>query len=219
MATNNTSICSSYDHIVKMVMIGDAGVGKSSLLLRFSEGIYDPSYISTIGVDFHISTLEHNGKVVKAHIWDTAGQERFKTITRNYYRGADAIIICFDTTDRDSFQNVQNWLTEVNKNCSDDKRERLSLLLVGTKADLVVKKAVSCQEATQFAEAHGLTYVQTSAKNNQAVDDTFQTLVADIVDKREKYNTITQTEKKTVHLDATRVPTKKRGCFQFLFGK
>ena len=95
-----------YDYLFKLLIIGDSGVGKSCLLLRFADGTYTDSYISTIGVDFKIHTVNLDGKIIKLQIWDTAGQERFRTITSSYYRGAHGIIVVYDVTDQDTFSKL-----------------------------------------------------------------------------------------------------------------
>merc|ERR1711869_194809 len=100
-----------YDYLFKLLLIGDSGVGKSCLLLRFADDTYTETYISTIGVDFKIRTIEIEGKVIKLQIWDTAGQERFRTITSSYSRGAHGIIVVYDITDEDSFTAVARWIT------------------------------------------------------------------------------------------------------------
>merc|ERR1711898_6342 len=100
-----------YDYLFKLLLIGDSGVGKSCLLLRFADDTYSESYISTIGVDFKIRTIEHDGKRIKLQIWDTAGQERFRTITSSYYRGAHGIIVVYDVTELDTFHAVERWMT------------------------------------------------------------------------------------------------------------
>ncbi|XP_073950862.1 ras-related protein ORAB-1-like [Choristoneura fumiferana] len=136
-----------YDYLFKLLLIGDSGVGKSCLLLRFADDTYTESYISTIGVDFKIRTVELDGKTIKLQIWDTAGQERFRTITSSYYRGAHGIIIVYDCTDQDSFSNVKQWLEEIDRYACDN----VNKLLVGNKCDLTTKKVnVSKNVAHQF---------------------------------------------------------------------
>ncbi|AAZ12860.1 Ras-related protein Rab1A [Trypanosoma equiperdum] len=158
-----------YDHLFKLLLIGDSGVGKSCLLLRFADDSYTESYISTIGVDFKIRTLDIDGKVIKLQIWDTAGQERFRTITSSYYRGAHGIIIVYDTTDMESFNNVKTWLSEIDKFAS----ENVNKLLVGNKCDLVTKKAVDTQMAQEFADSLGIPFLETSAKESSNVETAF----------------------------------------------
>ena len=104
---------SEYDYLFKLLLIGDSGVGKSCLLLRFADDTYTESYISTIGVDFKIRTIELDGKTIKLQIWDTAGQERFRTLTSSYYRGCHGIILVFDVNERSSFDNLKQWLDEL----------------------------------------------------------------------------------------------------------
>lgn len=151
-------------------------MGKSCLLLRFADDTYTESYISTIGVDFKIRTVELDGKVIKLQIWDTAGQERFRTITSSYYRGAHGIIVVYDVTEADSFSNVKQWLGEIDKYAN----ESVNKLLVGNKCDLVNKRVVDYQTAKSFADEIGIPFLETSAKNATNVEQAFMTMAAEI---------------------------------------
>ncbi|KAL6769909.1 FAP353 [Auxenochlorella protothecoides x Auxenochlorella symbiontica] len=165
-----------YDYLFKLLLIGDSGVGKSCLLLRFADDTYTESYISTIGVDFKIRTVELDSKVIKLQIWDTAGQERFRTITSSYYRGAHGIIVVFDVTDSESFDNVKQWLNEIDRYAN----ENVNKLLVGNKVDLVGKRAVDYETAKAFADEIGVPYIETSAKAATNVEQAFMTMAGEI---------------------------------------
>merc|ERR1719235_2879323 len=165
-----------YDYLFKLLLIGDSGVGKSCLLLRFADDTYTESYISTIGVDFKIRTLDLDGKTCKLQIWDTAGQERFRTITSSYYRGAMGIVIVYDVTDKESFNNVKHWMQEIDKYAS----ENVNKLLIGNKCDLSSKKVVSYDEAKELADSLNVQFMETSAKNAHNVEQAFQTMAREI---------------------------------------
>eukprot|EP00161_Ancyromonas_sigmoides_P001205 TRINITY_DN10988_c0_g2_i1.p1 TRINITY_DN10988_c0_g2~~TRINITY_DN10988_c0_g2_i1.p1 ORF type:complete len:227 (+),score=97.54 TRINITY_DN10988_c0_g2_i1:65-682(+) len=165
-----------YDYLFKLLLIGDSGVGKSCLLLRFADDTYTESYISTIGVDFKIRTIELDGKTIKLQIWDTAGQERFRTITSSYYRGAHGIIVVYDVTDQESFNNVKQWLHEIDRYAC----ENVNKLLVGNKCDLVAKKVVDAAVAKEFADQLGIQFLETSAKAAQNVEEAFLTMASQI---------------------------------------
>ncbi|KAD2392879.1 hypothetical protein E3N88_39856 [Mikania micrantha] len=165
-----------YDYLFKLLLIGDSGVGKSCLLLRFADDSYLDSYISTIGVDFKIRTVDQDGKTIKLQIWDTAGQERFRTITSSYYRGAHGIIIVYDVTDMESFNNVKQWLSEIDRYAS----ENVNKLLVGNKCDLTDSRAVSYDTAKEFADEIGIPFMETSAKDATNVEQAFMAMCADI---------------------------------------
>jgi len=165
-----------YDYLFKLLLIGDSGVGKSCLLLRFADDTYTESYISTIGVDFKIRTIELEGKTIKLQIWDTAGQERFRTITSSYYRGAHGIIVVYDVTDQVSFNNVKQWLQEIDRYAC----ENVNKLLVGNKCDLTTKKVVDYNAAKEFADSLGIPFLETSAKNSTNVESAFLTMAGEI---------------------------------------
>lgn len=156
-----------YDYLFKLLLIGDSGVGKSSILIRFTDDSYSEAFISTIGVDFKIKSIELDGKHIKLQLWDTAGQERFRTITSSYYRGAHGIIIVFDLTDLESFENIQQWLLEINKY----SYKNICKILVGNKSDLINKRIVN--EGKSYADSLNIPYIETSAKNADNIDSLF----------------------------------------------
>lgn len=160
-----------YDYIFKLLLIGDSGVGKSSLLLRFADAQYSDSYLATIGVDFKIRTVEVEDHLVKLQVWDTAGQERFRTITSSYYRGAHGFIIVYDVTDVDSFQNVTRWMREIEHYANANMQH--CIMLIANKCDLHTKKAVSSAEGREMAERIGAPFLECSAKLDTNVDEAF----------------------------------------------
>jgi Ras-related protein Rab-1A len=166
-----------YDYLFKLLLIGNSSVGKSSLLFRFVENVWDDSFVPTIGVDFKLKTLEVNGKKVKLQIWDTAGQERFKNITSSYYRGGNGVLVVYDITDRESFENLTSWLIEIEKNAN----KNVYKLLIGNKCDLEDKRKVSIQEGKDFAESNGMKFIETSAKDNTKVQEAFELLTTEIM--------------------------------------
>ena len=170
------SLTQDFDYLFKFLLIGNSAVGKSSLLLRFSDNIFNESFLPTIGVDFKIRTIDLGGKTAKLQIWDTAGQERFKTITATYYKGAHGIILVYDITDKQSFRDIDNWLGEVEKHAS----ENVVKMLVGNKCDLESQRQVTYQEGKELADSLGLKFLETSAKDKVNVDQSYLTLVKEI---------------------------------------
>ena len=165
-----------YDCLFKLLLIGDSGVGKSCLLLRFADNTYNDSYISTIGVDFKIRNITLDDKKVKLQIWDTAGQERFRTISSSYYRGVHGIALVYDVTDPESFNNINQWVEEVKRYAS----EHVKCILVGAKSDLKITQKVDYATAKEYADSMGWPFFETSAKNDVNVTEMFTALAAKI---------------------------------------
>lgn len=171
-----TSRNASYDFLIKLLLIGDSGVGKSCLLLRFSDDSFTPSFITTIGIDFKIKTIDLDGKRIKLQIWDTAGQERFRTITTAYYRGAMGILLVYDVTDDQSFQNIRNWIRNIEQHAADN----VNKILVGNKADMESEKDVDYARGQALATEYDIKFFETSAKTNQNVVEAFEAIACDI---------------------------------------
>ncbi|KAJ0547398.1 putative small GTP-binding protein [Helianthus anomalus] len=185
-----------YDYLIKLLLIGDSGVGKSCLLLRFSDGSFTTSFITTIGIDFKIRTIELDGKRIKLQIWDTAGQERFRTITTAYYRGAMGILLVYDVTDESSFNNIRNWIRNIEQHASDN----VNKILVGNKADMdESKRAVPTAKGQALADEYGIKFFETSAKTNLNVEQVFFSIATDI--KQRLAETDTKAEPSTIKIN------------------
>ncbi|RZF47397.1 hypothetical protein LSTR_LSTR009136 [Laodelphax striatellus] len=199
-----------YDYLFKLLLIGDSGVGKSCLLLRFADDTYTESYISTIGVDFKIRTIDLDGKTIKLQIWDTAGQERFRTITSSYYRGAHGIIVVYDCTDQESFNNLKQWLEEIDRYACDN----VNKLLVGNKSDQTNKKVVDYTQAKEYADNPGIPFLETSAKNATNVEQAFMTMAAEIKNRVGPPSSAADTANKVRINQASSSPIEstKSGC-------
>ncbi|CAI9786165.1 unnamed protein product [Fraxinus pennsylvanica] len=197
-----------YDYLFKLLLIGDSSVGKSCLLLRFADDSYDDSYISTIGVDFKIRTIELDGKTIKLQIWDTAGQERFRTITSSYYRGAHGIIIVYDVTEIESFNNVKQWLNEIDRYANDS----VCKLLVGNKCDLVENKVVDTQTAKAFADELGIPFLETSAKDAINVEQAFLTMAGEIKKRMGSQPSANKKSTNTVQIKGQPIEQKSNCC-------
>jgi len=190
----SASVFKEADFLVKTIVIGDSGVGKSALLRRFTNDEFVASHITTIGVDFEIRTLDVEGKLVKLQIWDTAGQDRFRNIVSSYYRGAHAILVVFDVTDPVSFEHISFWLGEVKKYAN----EQAQILLVANKTDLVRQRVISGQKIQELASALGVSFIETSAKSSSNVGTCFLTIANQFITSRSL---------SVAHEDGRRVPT------------
>ena len=192
-----------YDFLFKILLIGDSGVGKTCILMRFSDNSYDSSFITTIGVDFKIRTIEMDGKRIKLQLWDTAGQERFQSITQGYYRGAKGIMMVYDVTDEISFSNIRSWSRRI----EHYSNPLVSKILIGNKVDLEDKRVVSRERGQALANEFQIGFFETSAKSNIQIEPAFMQLARIIYAKESA--ALKKTEITLVHEPA---PAKKC-CF------
>jgi len=174
-----------YDFLIKLLALGDSGVGKTSLLFNFTDGEFNAGFIATVGIDFREKRVTYTSKTgeknqVHLQLWDTAGQERFRSLTTAFYRDAMGFLLVFDLCSEQSFLNTRNWLTQLETHayCSTP-----DIVLCGNKADLEDKRQVSTERAKQFALEHGLPYFETSAATGENVGESVNHLL-DLVMKR-----------------------------------
>ncbi|ESO08175.1 hypothetical protein HELRODRAFT_75117 [Helobdella robusta] len=172
----------TYDYLFKLLLIGDSGVGKTCVLFRFSEDAFNSTFISTIGIDFKIRTIELDGKKIKLQIWDTAGQERFRTITTAYYRGAMGIMLVYDITNEKSFANIKNWIRNIEEHATSDVEK----MILANKCDMVERRQVTKEQGQALALENGVKFMETSAKASINVEEAFITLARDIKIKMDK---------------------------------
>ncbi|WVR06004.1 hypothetical protein IAU60_003032 [Kwoniella sp. DSM 27419] len=163
---------------LKLLLIGDSSVGKSSLLLRFTddEFLSDEETAATIGVDFKVKSIELDGSKYKLSIWDTAGQERFRTLTSSYYRGAQGVILVYDVSSRQSFDELLKWFKEIDTYCG----EGVVKIIVGNKVDKEFSRQVPKHEGQAFANRMNALFVECSAKTRLGVPEAFEELVRQV---------------------------------------
>eukprot|EP01125_Pyxidicula_operculata_P021792 TRINITY_DN8644_c0_g1_i1.p1 TRINITY_DN8644_c0_g1~~TRINITY_DN8644_c0_g1_i1.p1 ORF type:complete len:211 (+),score=48.61 TRINITY_DN8644_c0_g1_i1:301-933(+) len=170
----------AYDYLFKIVLVGDSGVGKSNLLSRFTKGEFYEETKSTIGVEFAVKSVQLHSKTVKAQIWDTAGQERYRAITSAYYRSAVGAMLVYDIVQKETFDNIERWLTELRQHADPN----IVIMLVGNKSDMRHVREVPTEKAEQFCKENGLSFVETSAKDNENVEFAFEKLITQIFQER-----------------------------------
>jgi Ras-related protein Rab-11A len=165
-----------YDHLFKVVLVGDSAVGKSNLLSRFTRDEFTLDCKSTIGVEFATKTVMVDDKHIKAQIWDTAGQERYRAITSTYYRGAVGALMVYDITNAETFKNLDKWLNEVKEHAPT----HVIVMLVGNKLDLDFRRQVTKDEAVAYSKANSLSFIETSALDSTNVKKAFEKIIGEI---------------------------------------
>ena len=159
----------NFDYLLKYIIIGDAAVGKSNLLLRYAHGQFKEEYQLTIGVEFGAKNIKINNKVFRIQIWDTAGQENFRSITRAYYKNSCCALVVYDISCRESFEHISNWIED----CKNQSPKTIFMCLVGNKCDLNEKRQVSIEEGRELAEKNNIMFFETSAKDGINVEEIF----------------------------------------------
>ena len=170
------------DEKIQLIMIGESDVGKTSLIRRYTKNLFNINHLETTGVEFNSKNEKINNKIIKVKIWDTAGQEIFHSLTKNFYRKADGIIIVFDVTNRESFDKVHDWVKSVYDN-TDTYRE-IQIILVGNKIDLELNRQISTEEGIKLSEYFEIPYFEASAKNSNGVRDFMVKIILDVINNK-----------------------------------
>ena len=165
---------------MKILLLGDSGVGKSCIVLRYTDNTFSQNLMSSIGVDFKLKNIEIDNKTIKLQIWDTAGMEKFRTLTTSYYKGAHAFLIIFDITMRDSFEHIRNWMADIDKFA----KPGVLRVLVGNKCDLENERVVNENEAKEIALKYGINYIETSAKEKTNIESLFIDTIKNLLSKQ-----------------------------------
>ena len=190
----------------KILTLGETTVGKTSLLNKFTENTFSKTQFATIGIDFKLKKININGKTIELKIWDTAGQERYRNLTKQYYKGADGILLIFDLTKKETFLKINDWIDQLNSHFNQDE---ISIILIGNKKDLSDRE-ISYEEGNQRGKELNILYFETSAKTGENVNEAFNSLTNEILKKKgiflERNNSLQINQKKFLQ------KTSKKSC-------
>ena len=215
MSNDSIEQSSKYEYLFKIILIGNSGVGKSSIMQRYMKQTFNSNYKITIGVDFLMKSLKINDEIVKLQVWDTAGQEKYRSMTSSYYRGAHVALIVFDLTSHTSFEALPLWIENFYKNGPEQK----NTILIGNKKDLVEERQVTQEEAELFSQTNNMIYFETSAKEGNNIDYVFNYTAEKLLefyksnDQEIKRQLDPNTQKQINNFQSIRIEeTNKRKC-------
>ena len=204
----------NYDKTCQILLIGDSSVGKTSLIQRYANGIFKEEYLATVGLDFYTKQEAINNINVLVRLWDTAGQERFKSLTPNYFKNAEGVIITYDITSSQSFENLKFWINSIKTNLGE-KNIIIPIIIVGNKLDMEDMRDITREEAEKFAKENKYKYFETSAKTGEGVDDAIRDLVNQVLEKSEQFEE-ERNERKSMKINSDQpvdnVKKKEKGC-------
>ena len=173
----DSSIEEDFDEKIKLMIIGDSNVGKSSILKQYCKNEFFEKYITTIGIDFQIKYIYLKNKKIQLQIWDTAGQERYRVVTKNYFNTSDGFIIVYDITNRESFNNINNWIEQITTLAGKD----VKCIIFGNKNDLINQRQVQKEEGKELAKKYKFNFFETSAKSGNNVEEGFKNITIDVM--------------------------------------
>ena len=172
----------TYDEKIQIILVGESGVGKTSLIRRYTNNIFNSNHLETIGIEFYNKEEKINNKIIQIKFWDTAGQEIFHSLTKNFYRKADGIIIVYDITNKESFERVQDWIKSVYDNTKTYKE--IQMIIVGNKIDLEEMREVRKEDGLKIGKYYEIDFFEASAKNAEGVNNFMIKIIGDILNNK-----------------------------------
>ena len=201
----------NYDKTCQILLIGDSSVGKTSLIQRYANGIFKEEYLATVGLDYYTKQEMINNINVLVKLWDTAGQERFKALTPNYFRNAEGVVLAYDVTNSESFENLKFWINSIKSNLGE-KNIFIPIIIIGNKIDMEDMRDITKEDASKFAKENNYKYFETSAKTGEGVDEAIRDLVNQVLANSDK-NEAVKGERKSVKIEDNKENNqKKKGC-------
>lgn len=198
----------NYDEKCQLLIIGDSTVGKTSILSRYTEGSFSPNYLATVGIDFFTKDEVFNGKIVRIKIWDTAGQERYKALTQGFFRNAHGILIVYDVTNAETFDNLKYWVQSIHTHLGE--KGNVKVIIIGNKIDL--SREIKREDAEKFAEENNYKYFETSALSGEGIEESITYLVKQVLDNKTNTHTTTSSDGITIQKSDVKKEDKKCGC-------
>ena len=165
-----------FDKTCQLLIIGDSSVGKTSIISRYANGTFKEEYLATVGLDYYTKDEIIDNKTIQIKLWDTAGQERFKALTQNYFRNAEGVLLVYDVTSTESFDNLKYWIKSIKDNM-EQKNMHIPLIIIGNKIDMEDAREINRENAEKFAGENSYKYFETSAKTGAGVDDAIRELL------------------------------------------
>ena len=198
----------------QLLIIGDSSVGKTSLITRYTNGTFKEEYLATVGLDYNSKDEVINNETIHIKLWDTAGQERFKSLTQNYFRNAEGVLLVYDVTKTESFNNLKEWISSIKKNM-ETKNIFLPLIVIGNKIDMEDSREIDKEEANKFATENNYKYFETSAKTGEGVDEAIRELVNLVLNQNGEIDEQKIEARKSVQINGDRKENsnpKKKSC-------
>ena len=204
----------NFDRTCQILIIGDSSVGKTSILTRYTNGTFKEEYLATVGLDYYSKDEIFNNKTINVKLWDTAGQERYKSLTQSYFKNAEGVIVAYDITNTESFDNLKFWINSIKANM-ENKNIFIPVIIIGNKTDMEESREIMTEDAEKFAEENKYKYFETSAKTGEGIDKAIRDLINQILNQSGNNDDQKEFRKDSVQIKENteeKSGKKKKGC-------